>query len=195
MPHSNPLQPLHDEDQEAYAEIDRFQDALRRCGGRAGGAYLRHFQQIQKSLRFFEDYLLPHMENEEAFVFPFLEEHLPRLESVIALLLSEHEDFRQILIQLKSWIQSLGEFPEQSPILWEKIKTQGFYLSVLLKTHIWAESHGIYKPAEEELNLREKQSLERLLKKKTPHSIPVPASSSKLNLETWYSACGTGACI
>ena len=155
MPAKNPLQSLHDEDREAYAEIDQIQNLLRHLA-KNEESFHRHFKKIRESFYSFRAHLFQHLKKEEVFLFPFLEEHLPRLESVISLLLGEHEDFRQGLNQIQSWFDLLEKDPQNSPLLWEKIKTQGLYLTVLMKTHLWAESQCIYKPVEEELSSRDK---------------------------------------
>src|SRR3989338_1317839 len=56
----------------------------------------KRMRAVREGLDFFEEKLVPHMELEE-IIFSFLAMHVPKLESIIRLLQSEHKELKMNL--------------------------------------------------------------------------------------------------
>lgn len=126
----------------------------------------KNLKQADALMHFFNKELTEHVKLEEEVVFPFLERHLPKLESVIHLLKAEHEDFRR---NLRSFQFSFGELSREKRIeRIEKIKELGTYLIYLLRNHIQAETESVYKVVDRELHSDEKRELAGKIREKSP---------------------------
>jgi hemerythrin-like domain-containing protein len=100
-----------------------------------------------------------HMKDEERTLFPFLRVHIPRLEPMVYLLLSEHEDFRNCLQGLKKSIRQAKKGGASTAVNIERICEQGTYFICMLRSHMWVESHSLHRAADKELRLSEKKKL------------------------------------
>lgn len=122
----------------------------------------KNLKEIGRIVEFFQRELKGHVRLEEDVIFPFLETHVPKLESVVRLLHSEHEDFQahveNIELQLQAFSKEKNDI-QRSKII-EKMRESGIYLVYLLRNHIQEERHSIYKAIDEELRREEKKDLE-----------------------------------
>lgn len=114
-------------------------------------------------LAFFKGELADHVEREEKIVFPFIQSHIPRLEPLILLLSSEHEEFRRNLRGFQFWLKELEKTKGNLDYgkLVEKVREMGNYLTYLLENHLEEESGILYRVADQELRADEKRELER----------------------------------
>jgi hemerythrin-like domain-containing protein len=78
---------------------------------------------------------------------------------MISLLLSEHDDFRNTLGNLKTGLREFKSRTMATPGFVERLCEQGVYLIYLMRSHMWVETHGLYKVADKELRLSERQRL------------------------------------
>ena len=119
----------------------------------------QNLTEADRLVTYFKRELDGHMRDEEQILFPFLQIHVPRLGPMIYLLLSEHEDFRNSIKDLKT---ALGEFKRRKafkPSTLDRICEQGTYLICLLRSHMSVESNSLYRVADKELRLSEKRKL------------------------------------
>ena len=147
-----------------FQKLDQFYEVLRKLRYEGKPALGKNIAKTIELVDHFKRELHGHMRDEEKILFPFLKTHIPRLEPMVYLLLSEHEDFRNSLKCLKA---SLSEFKSREsvkPGAIDKICEQGTYLICFLRSHMWVESHRLYKPADKEVHLSEKWKLTRLIK-------------------------------
>lgn len=121
----------------------------------------KNLNRARGVLRFFKQRLNRHLDEEEKVVFPFLKTHIPKLEPLIAILHSEHEDFRKNLGRFQFWLRELVKekngFDRRRAI--EKLKETGIYLVYLLEGHAQEESEVLYKVADRQLRQSEKRKL------------------------------------
>ena len=125
----------------------------------------KNLKEVWDILTFFEKEVDVHVEVEEKCLFPFLITHVPRLEPLITLFHSEHEDFRKNLREFRLAMENLcGEKSEPNkPGLNDKVREVGTYLIYLLRQHLAAEGESLYKTAEHELHEEEKRELDEII--------------------------------
>lgn len=130
------------------------------------GKNLREGGKILHSLK---RHLSCHLNEEERIVFPFLKTHIPKLEPLIAILHSEHEDLRKSLRRFQFWLGKLGK--EKNKLIRrkgiERLRGMGIYLTCLLQSHAQEEIKVLYKVAEKELWEGEKKSLLQKISKES----------------------------
>ena len=146
----------------AFVEIKRLEKAVNNLQFEGKASVGRNLKQIRSSLDFFCSSLVKHIDLEEKVLFPFLKSHIPKLEAVIHLVVTEHEDFRHNFEDLKLFLDSLSDqMPEADRAkMTKKIQDTGTYLVYLLKNHLRVESKAIYGVADQELKADEKKKLE-----------------------------------
>ena len=120
---------------------------------------------IKALVVYFKKELNSHMKEEERSLFPFLCAHIPRLEPMVYLLLSEHEDLRKCLEILDKTLNEIHGTAGPRLGRIDKIYEQGTYLICLLRSHMRVESTSLYKAADEELRPAEKKELIRQIKR------------------------------
>lgn len=125
----------------------------------------KNLRKAGEILEFFQGEVNKHMEEEERILFPFLETHLPRLESLISLLRSEHQNFKRHASCFNFLLDRLeGEKDElEREKLIEKLRETGMYLVYLLQGHLQEESEILYRAAEQQLKSDEKKKLAKQL--------------------------------
>lgn len=153
--------------EEALKETDRLQDVLTRLTYEGKFRLGRNLNEARRLLQFFSGELVNHMQIEEKVLFPFLKTHVPRLESVICLLRSEHEDFRRSFGDFKTLLGKLSSKCNGTnrAKLIGKIKETGTYLIYLLKNHSQLENKSIYQAIDQVLHAEEKREIEKQIKR------------------------------
>jgi hemerythrin-like domain-containing protein len=146
-----------------FEKLDQFYEVLRKLRYEGKMNVGKNIAEINELIDYFKQELDGHMRDEEKILFPFLQAHIPRLEPMVYLLLSEHEDFRNSLNNLKTNLNELKKHVLFKSDLVDKICDQGNYLICLLRSHMWVESHSLYKAADKELHASERQKLIKLI--------------------------------
>ena len=157
------LEKIHHTADENLKDLKEILTNIRYEGKAALG---KNLKAAAKVFDFLNGDLRSHIETEENALFPFLEKHIPKLEPIIRLLCSEHEDFRKSLQGFECALRELSDEKsgqERGKSL-EKLNEQGTYLIYLLRNHIQAEAEGVYKVADRELKLKEKIELTKRMK-------------------------------
>lgn len=121
----------------------------------------RNLKQARQALALFSRDLMEHMDFEEKVTFPYLGTHVPKLELLISLLCSEHDEFRRNLRSLDFWLKELAEKEDgrNRMTVLEKVKELGTFLAYLLQNHLLEESEILYRVADQELRPDEKRQL------------------------------------
>ena len=105
------------------------------------------------------------MREEEKVLFPFLRTHIPKLEPMIWLLTSEHEDFRKALKDLNLSMAIFKKIGSGKDRIIHQLNEQGIYLLCLLRGHMSVETQSLYRAAEHDLRPDEKELLLSRIKK------------------------------
>jgi len=123
----------------------------------------KNLKEADEVLAFFKGELADHVDLEEKVIFPFVKSHVPKLEALILMLCSEHEEFRRNLRSFEFWLDELakGKVNLDHGRLMEKVRETGNYLTYLLQNHLQEESEILYRVADQELRSDEKRELER----------------------------------
>lgn len=152
---------------EVSDEIKRLEEAVHNLQFEGKASLGRNLKQIRAALTFFSSSLVKHIELEEKVLFPFLGSHIPKLESVIHLLIAEHEDFKRNYEDLGLFIDSLTDQTSEvdRTKMIKKIQETGTYMVYLLKNHLRVEDKGVYGVAQQELRAEEKKELETVMTK------------------------------
>lgn len=147
-------------------KLNRFYEVLRKLRYEGKQNLGRNLDEAGQMLKFFKEHLEEHMREEEKIIFPFLETHIPRLQPMVYLLLSEHEDFRNNLRSLGVFLAQLKKRKGDPAATLDKVSELGTYLICLLRSHMWVETRTLYRAADKELREPEKKKLVRRLEKK-----------------------------
>ncbi len=149
---------------ESLDHLDRFHEMLKclRCEGKPHLG--KNVREIGSMIVYFKSELESHLREEERVLFPFLERHMPKLQSLIYLLLSEHQDFRNSLEEMKALVRRLRKNGLEASISVWKLYQRGVYFISLLRSHMWVESENLYRVADEELKPDEKRQLVQAMK-------------------------------
>lgn len=159
----DPLALLQASDVKALEEVDRLYRVLTNLHYEGKPMVGKNVNEAREVLLFFSTELAEHVELEERVLFPFLETHLPKLETLISLLRSEHVDFRKSVQNFELALLELANERRGSsqPRILGEIRERGIYLVYLLRNHVHVEQEGIYRVVERDLHAEEKQELAR----------------------------------
>ena len=146
-----------------FQKLNQFYKVLKKLRYEGKLTLGQNLNEAIKLVTYFKRELDGHMRDEEKILFPFLQTHVPRLEPIIYLLLSEHEDFRNSIKDLKMALSEFKKHELVKPGILDKICEQGTYLICLLRSHMSVESNSLYRVADKELRLGEKRKLMRLI--------------------------------
>lgn len=149
-----------------FRHLDRLSAALRDL--RFEGAYnqKKNIREIGRLTRFFNGEVRRHMRLEERVLFPFIRSHIPRLDPILCLLLSEHQDFRNSLYALRVAVSASGRPGLDKADLVQRIHENGTYLNCLLRSHFWLETQSLYRIVDKELKPTERARLVRQLRQR-----------------------------
>jgi hemerythrin-like domain-containing protein len=159
---------LEEEHAHALDKTNRLHDVLTNLRYEGKPSFGKNVQAVDKLISFFDQKLVDHVHLEEKIIFPFLEIHVPKLESVIHLLRSEHQDFRRNLESFKVHFAKLSAQKNDNGrgSVIEKLQEVGTYLIYLLRNHIQAERESIYRMINRELRSDEKKELAKQMKRR-----------------------------
>lgn len=158
---------------EDHADIDRkthlLQDLLTNLCYEGKAAFGKNLKELNHVLEFFDGDVIRHVEFEEKVLFPFLKVHIPKLESVLNLLSSEHETFKNHLSDFKFYLTVVSKMESQSERskMIEKIRETGTYLIFLLRNHVRTEEKSVYEVLMHELRPVEGNEIEHLTREFT----------------------------
>ena len=153
--------------QKTLKNLNCFSEILRNLRFEGRSQWSKNISRAGKLLLFFENKAVGHMRLEENALFPFLQSHIPRVQPLIDLLLSEHEDFRNSLKEMK---QVFGCFKKKKADTVQTIhalNAKAAYFTCLLRSHLWAESQVLYSVASKELRPDEKKLLAKKMERRT----------------------------
>ena len=160
---------LRESHDDALENADRLHDLVTNLRYEGKFSVGKRLREVRKIIEFFNRELLKHVELEEEVIFPFLEAHIPKLESIINLLHAEHEDFKLNLenfqFQLLALLKAKND-AERAKVI-EKVREKGTYLTYLLRSHIHEENASVYQAIEQQLRQNEKKELERKIQQRT----------------------------
>ena len=159
---------LNEEHQMALDKIECLDTALVGLQFEGKSSVGRNLKQLRSVLGFFQGKLMKHMKLEEQVIFPFLKSHVPKLDSVLGLLCSQHEDFKGNFEDLQLFAGMLSNQISKSGYskIIRKLREVGTYLIYLLRHHIQLEHQNVYNMINCELSRNEKRELERRVKEK-----------------------------
>ena len=162
--HKNTIYGILEKDHKAtFENINHFYSLIEKIRYEGKSTLGKHLTEAAKAVSYFGKEIGDHMREEEKVLFPFIRTHIPRLEPMVCLLLSEHEDFRRSLKDLKKSLQAVRNRYSVDAV--HRLCERGTYMVCLLRSHMWCESHSLYKAADTELKADEKQCLIRMIKK------------------------------
>ena len=132
----------------------------------------RNAKEARLVLNFFKKNLIDHFRIEEKIFFPFLKIHLPKLDPVICLLHSEHQDFKRCLSHFQKSLSEVlkKKSSEKRRELIEKLMEHGTYMIYLLRNHFLVETKSVHQVVNRQLRLAERKELLKRLSKGHAHS-------------------------
>lgn len=121
----------------------------------------KNMGQIGAILDFFGQDLVRHLREEEKYLFPYVEVHIPRLSPMVSLLCLEHEELLRTLWTLRRALRRLRSAREASRrlALLDELRQKGTYWIYLLRSHMRLERENLYRVADRELSQQEKSQL------------------------------------
>lgn len=123
----------------------------------------KNIKEACEVVDFFDRELLLHLEIEEQVVFPFVETHVPKLESMVGILRSEYENFRRGLQEFKTHLWQLSEnlTEEENKKICANAREKGAYVLYLLRDRMIPKCDAVYLILDQELHRDEKKELVR----------------------------------
>ena len=166
MPNKTIYSVLEKDSKTTSANLNKFYKILMdlRFGGKQDTS--KSMAQLVRLVAYFKKEVVEHMREEEKILFPFLRKHIPRLEPMIWLLLSEHDDFRNALKDLSLSLSIFKKVGSDKARIIHQLNEQGIYLLCLLRGHMSVETQSLYRAADQELRPDEKKQLFDKIKKK-----------------------------
>lgn len=157
------LSVLEEEHRESFRETEKLSEVLTNMRYEGKLSFGKNLKEANRLRLFFNRVMTHHAVMEERILFPFLERHVPKLESVIRLLRSEHVDFEKTLKEFNAILRSLASDPDpgKQPLLMDRLQETGTYLIYLLRHHLHNENESVYKAISRDLNQGEKEILFR----------------------------------
>jgi hemerythrin-like domain-containing protein len=152
------LMALHEEEA-TPKKLEIFLKNLQALRGEGKGNLGKNVHNIESAIREFHHDLGGHFQKEEAKIFPYLKKHIPKLEPMIYLLVSEHEDFRRVMREMFLRIKVIRTSRAQSQAAIQELYYKGIHFVAHLRSHMAIESKKLYRIADAELNVVEKKSL------------------------------------
>ena len=140
-------------------KLSEFYDAIQKLRYEGKVQQGKNARALRNLLYFFQTDLLRHLREEEKVLFPFLRTHIPKLEPIIRVLLSEHDGCRATLKDLRRSYTKLTKGQGKETGALHELYEQGIYFSCLVRSHLWVESQNLYLVADRELHLAEKKRL------------------------------------
>lgn len=160
----NTLYGILEKDHKAIFEnINRFCDVLEKLRYEGKNGLGKNLADAGRLVAYLRREIISHMLEEEKTLFPFICAHIPRLEPMVCLLLSEHDDFRRCAKDLKRSVQACRRSRSAESI--QTLCQRGTYAACLLRNHMWCESHSLYKAAAGELRKDEKRKVLKLIRR------------------------------
>ncbi len=150
---------LEKDHKKTFQNLDLFYEVLRKLRFEGKQNLGKNLKEIRGLVAYFKRELNGHMKEEEKTLFPFLQSYIPRLEPMICLLLSEHQDFRNSLREMRLSLLEFNKAGRDKTELIHKIEEQGTYLVCLLRSHMQVETQSLYRVADKELHPSEKKRL------------------------------------
>ncbi len=121
----------------------------------------KNIKEIEIIVGFLKARYAQHVKIDDHVVFPFVERHIPRLEPVLNFLRAERKEFKATLEAFEALYARLKNRRDDAEYykMVEKLTDKIIYLVGFIRNHIQMEKEGVYKIIEQELRVREKQTL------------------------------------
>lgn len=118
----------------------------------------KNIKAARKSLQLLIKTLNRHHLLQEEIIFPYLLVHIPKYESMIRFLRSDHQDIHKNKVKLNGLLQRISR-NSVSPEQVKRIDQLGAYLVCLVGHHVELEKENIYKAIQKELRKDEKKEV------------------------------------
>ena len=161
----NILSIFDSEEEKLLRQTDRLEEAmnhLRYEGKVFRGKNLKAANLIVEGI---EARLKRHQTLQEKIVFPFLQAHIPKRETMIRFLFSDHKDIEKSNERLRLSLRKLSKNQSSEDV---KAQQLGTYLICLLRHHVELEKESIHKVIKTELRKDEKREVENKIAKWLP---------------------------
>ena len=157
--------------QDVLDELDKLYRAVNDLELEGKISLKKNVKAIHNSIRSFQVDLLPHIKFDEAVIFTFIAEHVPKLSPMIYFLKAEHREF---VCALEAFSELMGRLKAEKNCrkrqkIIKELKIKGIYLFCLLRNHIQTETQSVYAVIQEELSSQEKKALMNRIRIADPH--------------------------
>ena len=124
-----------------------------------------NLKQIQGVLEYFDKTLICHIAAEEKGLFPFLDRHVPKLETLTRLLRSEHLSIMEEIKGIETLVKKIRKqrWCVESVRDVELLRESGTYLVHILRGHAHEENSSVYRAVTHELRHSEQKELIRVM--------------------------------
>lgn len=156
---------------ELLEDANRFQNALVHLRFEGKPCLGRNIHQARALFTELSREVSAHILEEKKTLFPFLLQHVPKLEMSIRLFEAEHKEFLAQLRLLEKCFEQIGKSKDGETCYREagRVLESGSYLVCLLRHHLQAEDATLYTAVSNDLNDEEKDSLNRQLAEENRH--------------------------
>ena len=144
-----------------FEKLDQLEQALYHLQYEGKVSSSRHIKKADDVMRFLKKTYTAHVDLDERVIFPFLEKHIPRLQSVLLYLRAERREFEDGITVFEKILQDLkkGNNGVIRHRIIDRLKDKGIYLICQMRSHIQLEEQSVYNSIQRELQAGEKNAL------------------------------------
>lgn len=152
--------------QTILAMVEKFSTAISNLHYEGKVYRNRNLKSVEGVIQFFRNDFVPHIQEDEAKVFPFIRKYVPRLEAVINFLKGEHAKISDTVLCVTKIFDHLKEEKNETKrkALLEELREKGTCLVCLVYGHVQTETRSVYQVIAEELDGQELSALEKLFR-------------------------------
>ena len=153
---------LAEEERGVLSIIRSLRGLLRKLrAGHGPAGYMRKLEIVHETLRRFHEEMVQHAGLEERVLFPFIEKHIPRLETVTGFLRDEHDSLRNQLRAIQSTMKKLraAKTAAARAVAIKAMSEASGHLFYRLMHHARTENELIHRILDRELHPYEKKAL------------------------------------
>lgn len=152
---------LETDHNEILEKIDRLKEAMINLRFEGKVSYGKNIKCVEDLLTVLNARFLKRLKLVEDILYPFIENHIPKLDPILRILRAENKEFKvnlEVMVFLLDQIKGEKIELTQAKLI-EQLKDKVTYLMYLLHNHFEVEVESVYKVIKDDLHENEKNLL------------------------------------
>lgn len=156
---------FEEEERQLLSLIDHFYQTLAFLRFEGKVSFGKNIKQAKNDVARLGKRLSRHQRLQREVIFPFLAAHIPRHETIIRFLVTDHAEILKTRKKIQSLIDILSKRRKTDGGKYQEMQDTGIYWVCLLKQHLLMERTSIHKSISNELSVKEKKEMSREVQK------------------------------